>query len=84
MSSRSSETQARREFVRSLFRYVAFGVLAGGSFFLTSKRKGADASECINDYHCRGCPRYCDCALSDYSAPDCEPDCDGRQLRKGT
>ncbi|MHB9025583.1 MAG: hypothetical protein ACYC7E_15670 [Armatimonadota bacterium] len=50
----------RREFLRSLGRYLALGVLVGGTGALALRR---DPEKCVNRGICSGCSSFTDCGL---------------------
>ena len=75
------ELKNRRDFFGGMFRWLALGGLIGGAAGLISKSSSGEGKfACINDANCRTCSKCCSCELSNYSSPECGPDCASRKL----
>lgn len=74
------DQKSRRDFFSGLFRWLALGGLVGGAAGLMSRSSGDDRKlACINDANCRTCSKCCSCELSNYSSPECGPDCNSKK-----
>ena len=74
------EQKSRRDFFAGMLRWLALGGIVGGAAGLISRNSDDDQKlACINDANCRTCSKCCDCELSNYSSPECGPDCASKQ-----
>jgi hypothetical protein len=75
------EQKNRRDFFNGMLRWLALGGIVGGAAGLISKSSDGDRKlACINDANCRTCSKCCKCEFSNYSSPECGPECKSKKV----